>query len=213
MGISSQGWAYGILKQIKGAKIRTRNRNVIETRMGQGGSKVRVPVRGCTECNSHRTSAPYSQLSPFAYTLASLETYTHTHRHTHGQTHMPCTSVCIRTPPLFICLITPIHTRYIMHCASHALNMSRTFTGHCLPRLQPCRRHVLDIQQAHRHTPALSAQLQLSQSRTTSSITRVHLRIQHCSQAHGAFHLRAHLRTLLHSMQHHTGTPITVLGL
>ena len=43
------------------AKIRTRNRNVIEmkqgfleTRMEQGGSKVRVPVWGCTECNTHQ---------------------------------------------------------------------------------------------------------------------------------------------------------------
>ena len=59
-GISSQGQAYRVLKWIKGAKIRTRNRNVIEmkqgfldTRIGQGGSKLGVPVQGCTECNKY----------------------------------------------------------------------------------------------------------------------------------------------------------------
>ena len=34
MGISSQGRAYRVLKQIKGAKARTRNRNVIEMKQG-----------------------------------------------------------------------------------------------------------------------------------------------------------------------------------
>ena len=35
-GISRQGWAYGVLKWIKGAKVRTRNRNVIERNKGLG---------------------------------------------------------------------------------------------------------------------------------------------------------------------------------
>ena len=36
MGISGQGRAYGVPKQIKGAKVRTRNRNVIEIKQGLG---------------------------------------------------------------------------------------------------------------------------------------------------------------------------------
>ena len=34
IGISGEGWAYGVLKWIKGAKVRTRNRNVIEMKQG-----------------------------------------------------------------------------------------------------------------------------------------------------------------------------------
>ena len=53
-----QGWAYGVPNMDQMVKVRIGNRKVmemkqgsLETKMRQGGVMVRVPVRGCTECN------------------------------------------------------------------------------------------------------------------------------------------------------------------
>ena len=56
IGISGHGWVYRVPKWIKGAKVRTRNRKVIEMKQGswkqEWDNKVGVSVWGCTECNS-----------------------------------------------------------------------------------------------------------------------------------------------------------------
>ena len=55
-GEDSQGWAYGVLKQIKGVRLELGTEKVIETKQGEwdeGEVKVGVPAQGCTECNTH----------------------------------------------------------------------------------------------------------------------------------------------------------------